>query len=49
MTFPPRSILRISWEESKIFVNLTLTAIQNEPEYEYTGPQSGDHAPHLFR
>jgi hypothetical protein len=48
VVIPPQSILRMSWEESKIFVNLTRTAIQNEPDYEYTGPQASDRAPHAF-
>ncbi|MDB6019701.1 MAG: PRC-barrel domain protein [Pedosphaera sp.] len=46
---PRQSIERVSWEESKVFVNLTRTAIQNEPKYEYTGPNADDHDPRVFR
>ena len=46
---PPNAIARVSWEESKVFVNLPRSAVRQEPEYEHTVPGPEDQNPRLFR
>lgn len=45
VTIPPESILRISREETKVFVNLTRDNVQEEPDYKGAGGNRGAHDP----
>jgi hypothetical protein len=46
---PSQSIQRVSWGESKVFVNLSRLAVLEEPEYISSVPGPGDHDPRIFR
>ncbi len=46
---PPKSIQRVSWEESKIFVNLSRSEVMAEPEQGHAMAGSGDHDPRFFK
>lgn len=45
----PQMIERVSWDDAKVFVDLTKAELEEEPEYEHTVPGPGDHDPRLFR
>jgi PRC-barrel domain len=40
---PPKSIQRVSWDESKVFVNLSRSALMEEPEYSHSISGAKDH------
>jgi sporulation protein YlmC with PRC-barrel domain len=42
---PRKEVNRVSWEESKVFVNITRDALLHEPEYQ----EQNAHDPRLFR
>ncbi len=44
----PRWIERMSWDESKVFVDLSRESIRNSPEYDSSKPVSLDYAGQLF-
>lgn len=44
----PRWIERVSWDESKVFVDLSRESIRNSPEYDPSQPVSLDYAGRLF-
>lgn len=46
---PPKAIEKVSWADSKVFINLTKAALTEEPEYQHTASDSGDSDPRLFR
>jgi len=46
---PSKSISRVSWEEATVFVNLTRSAVQQEPEYARADSVDGDHDPRVFK
>ncbi|MBU0714196.1 MAG: PRC-barrel domain containing protein [Verrucomicrobia bacterium] len=44
----PRWIERVSWEESKLFVDLSRESVRNSPEYDPSKPVSLDYEGRLF-
>jgi hypothetical protein len=46
---PSKSISRVDWEEATLFVNLTRSAVHQEPEYTRAGSVDADHDPRVFR
>lgn len=43
-----QSISKVSWEESKVFVNLTRDEVKHEPEYERAMAGHGEHDHHHY-
>ena len=46
---PPKAIKSVSWEESKVFVKLTRSAVAAEPEYVHSPAQQDDDDPRIFK
>jgi uncharacterized protein YrrD len=46
---PPGSIRRVSWSESRVFVELSRAALASEPEYVHSPSGQGEHDPKIFR
>jgi uncharacterized protein YrrD len=39
---PPQRVLRVSWEEKEVFVNVSRDDVENSPEYDESSPPSSD-------
>lgn len=46
---PRTAVTRVSWEDSKVFVNLTRDALLQEPAYQRSFLEQEEHDPRLFR
>jgi sporulation protein YlmC with PRC-barrel domain len=46
---PPKAIQRVSWEESKVFVNLSRATVAAEPKYVHSPAEQDDHDPRIFK
>ena len=46
---PRKEVSRVSWDESKVFVNITRDALMREPDYHHSFQDQDEHDPRLFR